>query len=906
MTDGVALRRPSPQPAAPLRALTNSDVGVVTAKLARPEVPAGSVQRPRLTSALDDATMHPVTLVTGGPGWGKTSLVAAWAAQASRSRTVAWLTLDADDDEPRVFWTYVLAALRASGAVQPESPLASLAPVGGMSPDLLRQVQVGLSQLSQEVVLVLDDVSEVRSPDVLDQITRLFRHESPLRLVLVSRVEPQLPLHRLRVAGNLAEVRADELAFTAEEAAELLVHQGHGVDPAELAHLLDRTDGWAAGLRLAAMFVRRTGSPLSDFGGSDRAVADYLLSEVMADQSPQTWQFLLRTSLVPRICGDLADTLTGQAHGQLTLENLERDNAFVTALGPDRDWYRYHPLLTEMLRRQLRLERPESIPDLHERAARWFAANDQPVDAVRHAVAARNWSLAGTLTTRLAFHRLLTTDRHALASMLARIPASELDRSPELQICAAAVAMVEGRFSDIASHLARAHSMVDAADDAGDPSTRVTLSLFDVVVARVRGSASGVVDAASQALATLDEHGSAVPLATEFRAIALNNKGVGLLWQGRTTEAAASLEASVTTFEATGVELSKVNALGHLGLAAVVTGNLRTGVGWADRCRALAEARGWAGLPQAATGYLALALACVARNELDEAEHLVARGLDSQRNERELPTAVALRLTQAAVDIGRGQLAAAGSQLDEVHELLGTAELPPVVQQLLRATTWEAELTAGLAAAVRLQLDSIGTDQRSATDTLFLARARLATGAAQGLDQMLAPVIEQRQDLLLSVHASVVHALAADRLRLDNDALDALERAVALAEPETMVSPFLGAGTERLRGLLERLVLLQPARSGFARRLLELHTPGPRIPAQQSLSVEQMTERERTVLRYLATMLSNAEIAEQMFLSPNTIKVHLRHVYRKLDVTSRRAAVRRARELQLLEDADGT
>jgi LuxR family maltose regulon positive regulatory protein len=904
MTDGVSLRRASPQAAPPLRALTNSDVGVVAAKLSRPEVPAGSVQRPRLIAALDGATMHPVTLVTGGPGWGKTSLVAAWAAQASRSRTIAWLTLDADDDEPRVFWTYVLAALRASGAVLPGNPLASLAPVGGMSPDLLRQVQVGLSQLSREVVLVLDDVSEVRSPDVLDQITRLFRHDSPLRLVLVSRVEPQLPLHRLRVAGSLAEVRADELAFTPDEAAELLVHQGHGVDPAELAHLLDRTDGWAAGLRLAAMFLRREGARLADFGGSDRAVADYLLSEVVADQSPQTWQFLLRTSLVPRISGDLADSLTGQAHGQLTLERLERDNAFVTALGPERDWYRYHPLLSEMLRRQIRLERPESIPGLHERASRWFAANDQPIDAVRHAVAARNWALAGTMTTNVALHRLLTTDRHSLASALAQIPAAELGRSPELQLCAAAVSMVEGRLSEIAAHLARARSMLGDAGDGADPSTLVALNLFEALVARVSGSASGVVDAAGQALATLDEHGSAVPLASEFRAIALNNRGVGLLWQGRATEAAASLEAGLEAFESSGVELSKVNALGHLGLAAVVTGNLRTGVGWAQRCRDLAEARGWGGLPQAATGYLALALACVARNDLDEAEYLVAQGLDSQRDERELPTAVALRLTQAVIGIHRGQLAAAGSQLDEVHELRGTAELPPIVQQLLRSTTWESELASGQAAAVRSQLESIDPDKRSGTETLFLAKALLATGAAQGLDRMLAPVIEQRQDLRLAVRASVVHALAADRLRLDNDALDALGHAVAVAEPETMVSPFLGAGTERLRGLLERLVLLRPARSGFARRLLELHAPVPTIP-QQAVSAEQMTEREQTVLRYLATMLSNAEIAEQMFLSPNTIKVHLRHVYRKLEVTSRRAAVRRARELQLLEDADG-
>jgi LuxR family maltose regulon positive regulatory protein len=903
MTDGVSLRRPSHLAVPPQRLPVSGDVGVVTAKLARPEVPSGYVDRPRLQQALDIGTSSPVTLVTGGPGWGKTLLVASWAARASHTRTVAWLTLDADDDEPGVFWAYVLAALRGSGAaVRPENPLATLAPVGGLSTEMHRQIQLGLSQLSHEVVLVLDDVSEVQSAVVHDQIGRLFRHESPLRVVLVSRAEPAIPLHRLRVSGDLAEVRADELAFTGAEAAQMLALQGIEVDPAEAAHLLDRTDGWAAGLRLAAMFLRRPGTRLADFGGSDRAVSDYLLGEVVADQSPQTWQFLLRTSLVPRICGDLADTLTGQRHGQLTLELLERDNAFVTALGPERRWYRYHPLLTEMLRRQIQLERPESIPDLHERAARWFAENNQPVDAVRHAVLARNWLLAGTLTTSVALHRALTTDRHALVAVLAQIPPGELGRSPELQICAATVCMVEGRFGQMASHLARARVLLDEQHEDADPSTQIAMSLFEGAAARFRGSASDVVQATSMALDTLDREGSAVPLAHELRAVALGNKGVGLLWLGEIAAATTSLEAALAAGEAVGLELPRVNTLGYLGLASAVVGQLRPAADWAERCRALAEARGWTTVIQAATGYLTQAIVSIQWNDLDEAEHQVALGLETQRIETEPATLLALNLTQAAVDVARGRLDAARAQLDALRDSLDKPELPTMMRQLFWSTQWELELAAGDATRVRSQLEKVDPSERSDEDTLFLARSRLAMGEAHGLDRLLAPV-GQHLNLRLSVQASVVQALAADRLRMDSDALDALGRAVADAEPQNMVAPFIAAGTARLHGLLERLVVLRPAQSEFVQSILEILGQARSAPAPGA-PLEQVSEREKTVLRYLATMLSNAEIAEQMFLSPNTIKVHLRHVYRKLDVTSRRAAVRRARELHLLDEED--
>src|SRR4051794_27683948 len=266
MTDAGGFMQ-EPARAAARRPPRISDDRLVQAKLSRPEMPAGYVDRPRLRTALDAATRSPVTLMTGGPGWGKTVLLASWAAGVGSKRAVVWLTLDVDDDEPRVFWAYVLAALKGSGAVPPDSALASLDPRNGLSAVIYRRIQAGLSQLRHEVVLVLDDVSNVRSRGVHEQIARLNRYESPLRVVLVSRAEPPLILNRLRVAGALAEIGTGELAFTAAEAGELLAGQGVSVDVDEVAQLLERTEGWATGLRLAAMFLRRPGARPADFGG---------------------------------------------------------------------------------------------------------------------------------------------------------------------------------------------------------------------------------------------------------------------------------------------------------------------------------------------------------------------------------------------------------------------------------------------------------------------------------------------------------------------------------------------------------------------------------------------------------------------------------------------------------------
>jgi LuxR family transcriptional regulator, maltose regulon positive regulatory protein len=513
--------------------------------------------------------------------------------------------------------------------------------------------------------------------------------------------------------------------------------------------------------------------------------------------------------------------------------------------------------------------------------------------------------LAGSMLTRVAVPRMQTTDRRALAAALGRIPSTELGLTAELQLCAASVSMIEGHYSRIGPHLEKARAMLEA-DPESDPSAWVTLALFEASLARARGAAGRTLAAADEALGTLDRNAGAVPLAQEYRAIALNLRGVGLLWTGDTSAATETLVTGMDACAAAGVELTLVNDLGHLGLAAAVAGRPRQAEEWAGRCLTLATARGWGELPQAAAAYLTLALVAVAHHDLDEAQRQVSLGMATQRPDREVLLSLGLRTMLATVDTIRGRYDSARSQLTSIRadlEATEATEASTLTNHWLVRAEGELALASGAHADLRRRLESLAPARRSADETLLLARARLVEGDADWADQLLVTLGPAQLAVQDTVEASLVRALCADRLRRDNEALEHFDRALSGAAAEHLVAPFVAAGTGRVRALLERVVLLRTAHAGFARTLLDTLEPADTATSDDGL-VEPVTEREKTVLRYLATMLSNAEIAEQMFLSPNTVKVHLRHVYRKLDVTSRRAAVRRARELHLLDDDD--
>jgi LuxR family maltose regulon positive regulatory protein len=874
---------------------------LLAAKFALPQVPRPFVVRQRLMDRLDEGVRGEVTLLTAGPGSGKTSLVAAWAETGRTPGPVAWLSLDGYDNSPAAFWSYLIGALRSTGAVPADNPLASIRPGLRIDEAFVRGIACGIGRLPGPVVLVLEDLHEIDNPQVLSCLAFLLRHPVPqLRLVVTTRDDRTLPLHRARTRNRLTEVRTADLNFTFDEAAELLAGRDVRLAASEIESLVDRTEGWAAGLGLAAMFLtaRGSGTGLGGFAGTERTVAEYLVREVLAGQPEEVRRFLLLTSITDRVCGDLADALTGETDGHRTLERLAGENALVTRLGDQRPWFRYHRLLADLLRHQVRLELPEMAQGLHLKAARWFAREDEGLHAVHHAVAAQDWALVGRLVTAMAGARIVTADRRPLMDLLAQVPSHELSATAGLELSAALLAYDRGQYDAIPGRVARARQLLADEDPGLRLPTEIVARTLDGSVARARGDMATLIEATAHTLDLLAEVAPAqLPSAPEYRAIALNNAGVGLFWTGLLGQAETRLRAAMSVAESTGAELTQLNAISHLALVEAEQGVMHEAYAHARGVLHVAEKRGWRSALQIVPAYLALALTNIEWNLLGEAEGAFRKGLAAQRIEPEPVQYRGLRIAEARILLARGEADAARLVVTQLSGQAG--KTPPVLARWLAVTGAEIELAAGDPGAVFRIAGSAGDGRLGPRLQICLARAHLALGRPEAAEAVLTPVHSSAADVGSAAEAWLVTALVEDSLRQNSRSADAFARAVALAEPQNIRRPFVGIGHARILSLLERYQWLAAEKSEFVAALLAGSGPG-HAPLPVEPAIEELTERELDVLRYLPTMLRNSDIAAQMYVSVNTVKAHLRSLYRKLDVTQRRQAVDRARELGLL------
>ena len=434
-------------------------------------------------------------------GWGKTLAAAAWAASGPTAGKLAWVSLDEGDSEPRLFWSYVLTALRRSGAVPPENDLAELVPGPAVDEEIIRRILYGISQLPEPVVLVLDDFHNIHDADVLSGVAMLLRYQLPQRrLVLITRMDPVFSLHRLRLSGELTEIRAADLAFSPGEATAMLDQLGVSV-AVQLAQLLGRTEGWAAGLRLAALTLQvdPSGSRLAEYAADDGVVADYLADQVFLAQPPPLREFLLRTSILERVTGELADAVSGGEHrGHQYLERLAHANAFVMSLGGAGHWYRYHPMLRAMLQHRLSTEQSETVPLLHRRAALWFAAHDHPVEATRHAVSAADWALLSELLVTRVVGRLVSVERQALGRALDKLPPVDGEDPAEVHLCRAARCLAMSDFAAIWAHVSRAWETLPQLEPHIRPGAQVVLHLLSAIQGRGSGDATALMNHAGR------------------------------------------------------------------------------------------------------------------------------------------------------------------------------------------------------------------------------------------------------------------------------------------------------------------------------------------------------------------------------------------------------------------------
>ncbi|MFF0167134.1 LuxR C-terminal-related transcriptional regulator [Streptomyces prasinus] len=913
-------------------------------RFALPARPATFLRRQRLVDHLDQALGTPLTLVNGAAGAGKTLLAADWAA-GLRS-PVAWLTVEAGDRRPGVFWAYVLQSLRACGA--PASDAVGV-PVdaSGVGRGLPAALAAELNARDRPVVLVLDEYDCMTAPEVMEQLAFVLRHAGRgLRLVLVTRTEPLLPLHRYRAAGELTEIRAAELAFTPEEAAALLELHGLSLPVDAARALVDRTRGWAAGLRLSALAARESADPelyLKEFEADRSTVADFLLAEVLKGRTPEAQDLLLRVSVLKRFCPGLADALTLRADAAPLLAGLHRENAFVEHLG--HSWYQLHPLFGEILRAHLRVRLPGVEPELHRRAARWLRRSGFLPEALAHGAAADDWDFAaGALVDDLAIGRLFTGLRSDDLAQLfspmgpeARSPAADLVRAArdlsryDLDHGRAHLRHAEERLADDALGPADGTSR-PAADAPGPAAARLSCALLEALVARLTGCPPQVEEAAETAdelrrqvpAHLLDEH-------PELTALLLTHLGSARLWAGRFEDARAVLTTVAGTPGGASTVLLREESMGHLALLDYLNG-------WLDRAErkalaALSEAEragplrpsgpgpgsgpgsGFSSGSGPGSGIERLVLAAVAvdRHELGRAQALLEEAARLPSATRDPVTAAGRALVSARLLLARGKARAAVEAADPAvstavaspwaasHERLvaSAAHLaegrPDSAAEVLRGVSGDQPVCAVEAAALQLAAGR----PRDAVDLLDGIRAEGPTGPAVAVGAALvrARVAEEAGDTVTARRLVAQALLDARRERLRRPFLGAgawIRPLLATAPSRALAEGWLTPGTPR-HGEQSRRG--EPPRHGGPSRRGEPLRPEPLPPL---LVAPELSGREHDVLERLARMMSTEEIATDLYLSVNTVKTHLKSVYRKLAVNRRGEAVRRARELRLL------
>ncbi|MFL6226085.1 MAG: LuxR C-terminal-related transcriptional regulator [Actinomycetes bacterium] len=860
--------------------------------------------RGRLLESLDAGVQGRLTVLTGPAGSGKTVLLSTWVTTAALPGPLAWLSLEATDNDPARFWSYLLAALRQSGAAPAGGRLGSLGgPIGGPDRGFVLELAAALDELARPVVVVLDDFQELTNPAVLDSLaTVLRRSPATLRLVLASRKDPPLPLARLRGTGRPIQVRAAELAFTTDEAARLLASHGLILADADLAVLWARTEGWAAGLRLAALSLQDHPDPggfVAEFAGSSWAVADYLLEEVLGRLPEQDQAFLLHTSVVERVSGELADALTGRADGAQTLARLERANAFVMALGQDRSWYRYHQLLAELLKAHLQASAPRLVPELHRRAAGWYQDHGFPVEATRHALAGRHWPLAAELLARIWQGFVLDGEMALLGQLVDQFPPEVVEADAELVTVRAARRLGAGDWDGADSDLRLAEQLGADLPRRRRARFEVALATMSLYRARLRGDLDGAVVAARQMLPAAGA-GLAKPVGDDLRALALLNLGTAELWTGALEAATGHLREGLVVARRAGRDGLVVGFLGQL--AAATAGSRQgEGVRLAREALALAERRGWSQNPSTACAYLVLGGARFDWGDLAAAE----RYLDLAMACRPEPAiTLTIGLTRAVVAHAKGDPAAALEILRGAQQELQRLNGPYAMAASLRE--WEARLLAATGHIEQARaLVSTSDEPRPASAATLAVRAelQLAQGDPAAAVATLAPCLDGSVPSLVAyqrLETLLLDAVARQRLGDVDGAATSVEQALQVAEPEGYRQVFWNLGEE-----VHALLLRQRERGTAHPQLLTdlLDRTIVDAPATLPLPAElaaSLTDREQAVLGFLDSHLTTRQIADELYVSVNTVKSQVRSVYRKLDVSRRGDAVRRARHLGLL------
>ncbi len=903
---------------------------LLATKLHVPRMRRGLVVRPRLSERLSRGTESTLTLVSAPAGFGKTTLLTEWlAAAATAGRSVAWLSLDQRDNDPALFWTYFVAALRT---VEPEvgaGALALLQPPQAPIDAVLASLLNDLHEVTGDVVLVLDDYHAIDAGDVHDGMTFLLEHLPPqVHLVIAGRTDPTLPLPRLRARGELVEIRAADLRFTPEEAAAYL-NEGMGLalTAQDVAALEERTEGWIAALQLAALSMQGRddiAAFIAGFAGDDRYIVDYLAEEVLHRQPDQVQQFLLQTSVLDRLTGSLCDAVTGQDGGKATLTTLERGNLFLVPLDDRREWYRYHHLFADVLRAHLLDEHPAEVPGLHRRASEWYAENGEPSEAIRHALDARDFERAADLVELSIPAMRRTRQEAAVLGWLRALPDEVVRVRPVLSVGLAGAMLAVGETEGVEDRLRDAEPWLDATTGTPRRSRRpaaeylddeefrrlpAVIELYRAALALARGDDTSTVRHARRA------HDLASEEDDLCRASAAGLSGLAYWARGDLEAAHESYTECVAGLLQAGHTADTLGCAIALADIRLAQGRLGDAMRTYENALRRANGAGESVLRGTADMYVGMSEVLLERDDRSAATQALLRSQELGEHTGLPQNRYRSRVAAARILAAEGDLAGALNLLDEAERVYVSDFFPnvrPIPAVKARVHVARGELGEALG-WVRERGLSAGDDLSYLREYehITLARVLLARGASQGSEPDLPEVSRFLDRLLTAAEAgartrSVIEILVLQSLAHhtggdDASALASLGRALSLAEPEGYVRVIVDEGRP-MASLLGGLAKKGTA-GDYVRRLQAAIATTEHHPADGQGLVEPLSERELDVLRLLGTDLDGPDIARELFLSLSTVRTHTQRIYAKLGVNNRRAAVRVAEERNLLPRA---
>jgi LuxR family maltose regulon positive regulatory protein len=862
----------------------------------------GLVLRQPLVERLSAIDGGGVALVCGPAGSGKTVLLRSWLDAEGLAPRAAWVSVEPGERDEQRFWLSVidqLATVTGDGRIERTSPAPTF-----RGQRVVERLAGALQSLEEPAVMVIDDLHELDSAEAL-RLLELFLTVMPseLPLVLSTREDPQLGLHRLRLAGGLVEIRGPDLCFSLEETRELLHASGVMLSEPGFALLHERTEGWAAGLRLAAISLARHPDPdrfVAEFSGSERTVAGYLFAEVLEQQPPEVRDLLLRTSMLEWISGPLADAITGGSGSEAILQSLEDANAFVSSLDAARTRFRYHHLLADLLQLELRRSAPALIDPLHRQAAEWYQHHGHPVDAIRQAQAARDWSHAARLLADNYVDLVFDGRKATLRTLLAAFPADASETDAELALAFAMGYLYDGLLEETGTYIAAAERLAPTVPDDRRRLFDLRLSSARLSLASQRGDLAHVKEAVQPFEA---ESADELARGNDHRASALLSLGIAELWSRQLSDAQRDLEAALVLARRIGRPYLEVACLGHLAWVAVLASSpARVALQLSEEAVRIADEHGWGTDRTVAVPVSVAGGVLVWLGRFEEAERLLDRVARGQPPAEELETESKVHYARAFLRLGQRRPEEALAEFRDAERLQGL---------LVREHSFPIDvrgwivLTQALMSdwpATRASLGVLDAEERgSAGMRLAGAALELAEGSPEEALELLAPMIDGPPQALnrrwATIHALLFDAAARDQLGDRGAAEASIERALELAERDGVVLPFMLAP---VRELLERHPTYRTAHATLLSTILDLLAGSSPRCAEPELPLDELSDAELRVVRYLPSNLKAPEIASELFVSANTVRTHLRHIYAKLGAHSRSEAVARARQLGLL------